>query len=308
MRDYNKRLPAGASKLQVFGFDVSGSPGNFSATRGPDTALTVALEYLRAVDPEPAAQILGRVGAFLPRLKSGSYGDLQQAERDSLTAAISDLIALVEHRRFQCIKKNLPNDCEWGQRAAIGAQQVDTWWRQMPVGWKAADGYEWTREASQTRESSMGDNLEWIAKRIGVRGRMLVFGAVAHIASTSFRLPDAPEREMFPFGAYARAHFGSDYLSILNMIVDGEIANCTANERKPISLKPSPIPSVESQFSSVNVPRYVIDLRNAPPLVLQWLRQPHDHWNGFGSMRFPTAGAFDLAFYASPITSACGYL
>ena len=57
MREYNARLPPDAVKVQIFGLDVPGSPGNLDAARGPDTALRSALEYLRAVDPQAAAQM-----------------------------------------------------------------------------------------------------------------------------------------------------------------------------------------------------------------------------------------------------------
>ena len=56
MREYNARLPPDAVKVQIFGLDVPGSPGNLDAARGPDTALRSALEYLRVVDPQAAAQ------------------------------------------------------------------------------------------------------------------------------------------------------------------------------------------------------------------------------------------------------------
>jgi hypothetical protein len=70
-------------------------------------------------------------------------------------------------------------------------------------------------------------------------------------------------------------------------------------------LKQPPAAAVELLFAAVNVPRYMIDLRQAPPAVSAWLRQPRDHWNGFASTQFPTAAAFDVAYFVSPITSAC---
>ena len=41
MREYNARLAPGAVKVQIFGLDVPGSPGNFDAARGPDTASSI---------------------------------------------------------------------------------------------------------------------------------------------------------------------------------------------------------------------------------------------------------------------------
>jgi hypothetical protein len=56
---------------------------------------------------------------------------------------------------------------------------------------------------------------------------------------------------------------------------------------------------------ALHVPRYLLDLRGAPPPVSAWLRQVHDHWNGFGTQQFATALAFDVVYYVSPVTSAC---
>jgi erythromycin esterase len=306
MRDYNARLPPGAAKVQIYGLDVSGGPGNFDAARGPDTALDVALTYLRGVDPEVAAQMQHKVAAFLPALKStNGYGPLQQSDRDALTATIADLVSLMERRRFAYIDESSKEDYEWAARAAIGARQTDTWFRRMPIGWKLGDGFEWTRESIDARNAVALDNLEWVLSRLGPRGRVLVFAASPHIGATPMQYPTGALRETVPFGVYAKDRFGADYVTVLNLIMGGEIVYCSGNPRRKMPLKQPPAGAVELLFASANVPRYIIDLRQAPPRVSSWLREPHDHWNGFASTRFPTAAAFDIAYFVSPITSAC---
>jgi erythromycin esterase len=120
LRDHNARLPPGAAKVQIFGLDVPGSPGNFDAARGPDTALLTALEYLRAVDAQAAADLQSRVGAFLPVLKGiNGYGDLKEPARDSLTAAVADLVSLMERQRSNYIGRSSKDDFDWAVRAAI---------------------------------------------------------------------------------------------------------------------------------------------------------------------------------------------
>ena len=163
MRDYNTRLPRDAVKVQIFGLDVPGSPGNFDAARGPDTALLSALEYLRGVDPQAAADLQPRIEAFLPVLKGiNGYGELKEPERDALTAAIADLVSLMERQRLAYIKTSSKDDFDWAERAAIGARQSDTWFRRMPLGWKLEDGLAWTRYAMQVRDRTMADNLGWV--------------------------------------------------------------------------------------------------------------------------------------------------
>ncbi len=305
MREHNARLPSDAVKVQIFGLDVSGSPGNRDAARGPDTALQSALEYLRVVDPDAAAHMQPRVERFLPVLKgTNGYGDLKEPERDALTATIADVVSLMERQRLAYIEKSSKDDFDWAERAAIGARQTDTWFRRMPVGWKLADGFEWTRYALQVRDRAMMDNLDWVRSRLGPQGRVLVFAASGHMASTAL-LPNNPVRDQMPFGAYIKDRFGPEFINILNLVADGEIVYCSANPRRLMPLKPPPASAAETLFSAVNVPRYVLDLRRAPPGVSSWLHQVHDHWNGFGSAQFATAGAFDLVYYVSPLTSAC---
>jgi erythromycin esterase len=306
MREYNARLPPGATKVQIFGLDVPGSPGNFDAARGPDTALRSAMEYLRVVDPQAAAEMQSRFASFLPVLKGiNGYGELKESERDILTAATADLVSLMERQRLAYVGKSSKDDFDWAERAAIAARQTDTLFRRMPVGWKLDDGLAWTRYGMQVRDRTMADNLEWVRGRLGSRGRLLVFAAVGHLATTVVRVPASPFRETVPLGAYVKDRYGSDFVNILNLVANGEIKYCSANPRRLMPLKPPPESSVETLFGAVSAPRYLLDLRRAPPGVSTWLHQVHDHWNGFGAVQFATADAFDLVYYVSPVTSAC---
>jgi hypothetical protein len=70
-------------------------------------------------------------------------------------------------------------------------------------------------------------------------------------------------------------------------------------------LKPPPAPSVETWFAKLSVPYFLLDLRTAPANVLARFRQRNDHWNGFSSLRFTTADAFDVVYFSRPVTSAC---
>jgi hypothetical protein len=100
MREYNDRLPPGSAKVQVFGMDVPGSPGDPSAAQRPDMPLRSSLDYLRKVDPDVATQFQTRLESFFPLLNNtAGYGTLKQTERDTLTAAIEDLVSLIQRNR-----------------------------------------------------------------------------------------------------------------------------------------------------------------------------------------------------------------
>lgn len=175
----------------------------------------------------------------------------------------------------------------------------------MPLEWKLEDGLEWTRYAMQVRDRTMADNLDWVRSRLDPRAHVLVFAAAGHLASTVAKAPDSPFREMLPLGSYLKDRFGPDFINILNLVANGEIKYCSANPQRVMTLKPPPDSAVETLFGAVMVPRYLLDLRHAPPGVSSWLRQVHDHWNGFGALQFATASAYDLVYFVSPVTSSC---
>jgi len=110
---------------------------------------------------------------------------------------------------------------------------------------------------------------------------------------------------MVPLGAHLENRFGADFINILNLIANGEIKYCSASPQRVMTLKPPPGSAIEAIFSAVDVPRYALDLRHAPPLISSWLSQVRDHWNGFVAFQFATARAYDLVYFVQPVTSAC---
>jgi erythromycin esterase len=301
IKEHNDRLPRGARKVKFYGLDVPGSPGNTVARRGLNTSIVAALEYLQTVDPTSAGHLQDRIGKFLPRLTRSGYGLISQSERDELTAAIGDLISLIEHRRFQYIKKSSPSDYEWSHRAAIGARQVDVWLRTMPLDWKDKDGHQWMANATQTRERSMADNLEWVADQLEPGSRMLVFAAVNHMITTAKQFNSTPDLDLYPFGIYAKERFGKDFVTILGWYGGGQIANCFNSKHPRIDLKHLPGDAAEPLFGSLDSAHYVLDLRTAPSRVTEWLRQSRNH----SGIWFPTARAFDMVHYVKTLSPAC---
>ncbi|MEO8452513.1 MAG: erythromycin esterase family protein [Gemmatimonadota bacterium] len=104
IRDYNAD-PKHTRKVHFYGFDIPGSPGNPMANRGLRTGLDEALLYLGTVDATAAADFHARLDRLLPNVSldprsadGPQYSRLSQPERDQMTAAIADLVALYERR------------------------------------------------------------------------------------------------------------------------------------------------------------------------------------------------------------------
>lgn len=309
LREYNLQLPPNGKKVQIFGFDVSGSPYYSAAANNPDVSIRKALEYLQTVDPDAAAEFAGLFQRFLPPLAAiFDYGTLSLEDRNFLTSSIADLIANLQRNKFQYIAASSESDYEWGSHAAVAARQIDGWFRHIPEDWEPADGFDWNAKSQELRDRAMLENLDWILDQLGPNGRIALFASVGHISSSQMYVgEDDAKKITTPFGMYVRDKYQDDYINILNLTVGGEVEMCNrpAADRARVAFNAPPEDSVEAMFTVDNKPQYLVDLRTAPRPVYEWLRQDHQHWNGFGSWVFSTIPAFDLAYYVSPATSDC---
>ncbi|MCI5105317.1 MAG: erythromycin esterase family protein [Pseudomonadales bacterium] len=308
LREYNDALGADEPKIEIFGIDVSGSPGNLGAPRNPDTALLVVLDYLDAVNTEVAARYRVKVQDFLPALSStNNYGPVPEAERNGLTATINDLISHLERYEFEYTAASSRLDYAWALQSAISARQVDNWFRNMPQDWVLSDGVQWNQVNLRVRDRLLADNLDWVLGMLAPDSRVLVFTSVAHSAKTPVYEPGSTEVLTIPMGRYLDGRFDADYVNILNMVNGGEIAFCSAPKdvRQPMLFSSPPRDSAEFYFSQLGMSRYLVDLREAPEGLAEWLAETRQHWNGLGALVFPTSEAFDLVYYGGEVGSDC---
>lgn len=308
IRSHNNSLPDGEQKVQIFGMDVSGSPPGLVATRKPDAPLRYTLEYLDSVDARAAEQFRERIDPLLPILASGNgYGMLSQSERDGLTAAIEDVISLVERRKLEYIAASTEYDYVWGERAVIGARQTDSWFRRMPLEWTPSGDYTWTAESQNIRDRTMADNFDWVLGQLSDTDRVLVFTSVNHMAAEQHEWPrylvDQGQRQYkrTPFGYYAKARYGEDFTNILNVVGSGEIKPCFQPDSSPIVME-APRPDwIDARFHGHSMNEYFIDLRSAPERVSNWLSEVREQRNA----RISALGSFDIVYYVSTFTHDC---
>jgi erythromycin esterase len=298
MREYNAG-PNHPRKVQFYGFDVPGSPGNDGVKRRPRTALDEALKYLDGVDPDAAAAQWRRVSSFPNTL--AQYGQLSQADRDQLTAAIGDVISLFERRETAYMAASSPQAYQWGYRSAIGARQVDAYFRRIPIGWTMRDPWSWLDEAHAVRDRAMADNLRWVSDELGPDGKMMIFAARFHIAAAalSYSTPMMQITRHSSLGTYLRRRYGGRLLTIGTLLGPDKYAGQCRTERSP-----APAGSIEWLLSQLNSQMFILDLRAAPPSVASWLNQTHDLWDGEGTMSTEAGKAFDIVFFSSRETPA----
>ncbi len=317
LRDYNEKVTPGR-KLNFYGFDVPGSPGEPRAARGVDTGLRATLEYLAAVDGESGRAFQSRLASLLPYLRFGpwcdpdrhGYQELGAAERDELTTAIAELIALLQRGEKLCIAASTPEEYAWAVRAAIGARQVDEWLRRIPIGWKpsgsaprlGSDQDRWLVDAGEIRDCAMAANLEWIFQQEGPRGKVLVFAHNYHISGAPLHASWAGATALRPLGTYLRARGGHDLLIVGHLLNRGQYVGEEAIE---VLGDPEPA-SIEGLASQVGTSSFLLDLRQAPATLREWLQQEHSLRAGSATLVLPLSRAFDVLFYADSVTPAYG--
>jgi erythromycin esterase len=313
LRGYNGR--AGQTrKINLYGFDVPGSPPSAHVRRGNDTALREAIDFLCRVDSAAGAALRARIEPFAQRMLfrpqlGGSipgYEQLDQGERDALTAIIADLITLLERKEERYLAATTNSDYQWAYRAAIGARQIDNWLRQIPLGWRPANprnAFEDTQHvfaaATDVRDRAQADNIAWILDEEGPSGKVLIFASRYHLSATPVRtwfVPRGDEHRQAVAGSYLRRRLGSDFITIGNLIGGGQF-ECGGRVE---TLRP-PVDSIDGLAAQTGVPLFLLDLRSAPPAVGELLREEHMLVAGEQTLKLPLSAAFDILFHVGAV-------
>jgi erythromycin esterase len=319
LRDFNAD-PRHVRKVNFYGFDVPGSPGNPRARRGPETALVETLSYLASVDDSAAQALRARISPFLANIRFSwrpiddrpGYESLRQADRDTLTATIDDMINLIERREADYVAKSSIIDYEWAHRAAIGARQMDKWLRLIPVDWKPTNDVNRLLFANMdARDRAQADNLGWILDKEGASGKLFVFAHNVHLSTTPI-MTDWPSstgnregRLQQVAGTYLRRRLGDHLISIGNLIGGGAHGGCSGFAKT--MLEPPPKWSIDGLGRELNTPQFLLDLRPAPSAVKYWLNQLLQlgpEINGI-KRKADLGRAFDVLFYVSTVSPAC---
>ena len=306
-------------KINFYGFDVSGSPGNPAAKRGPATGLIEALKYLMTVDRGAAAAVHARLDRVIGRIQfdfhrareAPSYDRLTRSERDGLTAAIADLNGLFERREARYAETSGSAEYEWAYRAAISARQMDNWLRQIPEGWQPSgesvdlfpgEYPEFFAAATEVRDRAQADNLEWILRQEGDLGKVLIFGHSYHLSGAPVQTRWAGERRQEVLGTYLRRRLGDDLITIGNLIGGGDIGGLDDDQMRA---RPAP-ESLEGLAGEVSEPHFLLDLHKAPAQVAAWLDREREIGRGMDALRLSVGRAFDALLYLDRVTPAQG--
>jgi erythromycin esterase len=306
MREYNAN-PRTTRKISFYRFDVPGSPGNAAANRGMRTAADAALAYLDNVDSAAAAALHTRLDQWLPSVRidrrqvpGPRYTDLTAAERDALTAAVADLVTLFEHRQARYMQSSSPSDYEWAYRSALGARAADAWLRKVAAG--GVDGFP---QAMEVRDRMQAENVRWIVDQQQPNGKVLLFAAWVHVATTPLPYWGAASArsDTAVAGTYLRRQFGNRLVTIGNLHRRGTWY-CGPDS---VSRDDAVQGSLSQLLGTLSRPLFLLDLRAAPPPVRSWLDQERVVSDAYpwGRYELNVARGFDMLLYMDRITPAC---
>ena len=98
------------------------------------------------------------------------------------------------------------------------------------------------------------------------------------------------------------ARYGNRMVAIGNLVAQG----AWGCKDIPVSkIAPDKGSSVDGIVATLGVPRFLLDLRPAPPNVRNWLDRPNVLWDGAGTLSLTPGKAFDILLFLGTITPAC---
>lgn len=296
MRAYNANR-ANSRKIRFYGIDLSlGGPTGGTPT---PVALQMALSYVARVDTENATRLRQTLEPFLTRLPTATAQSFSRAEHDTMTAAIDDLISLLERERPAFVMATSTADYEWAHHVARVAQQGDRMFRLEPPDPPGGGVPPTAWQAVNVRDAAMAENARWALAREGPDGRVLLFAHNAHVMNAAAQGGDwsVYERPPNAMGVHLRAALGND------LVIIGSSAEKNGTGLPAAS--PDPM-SIDAALARVGLRRFIVDLRAAPDGARPvWVAQRHTLRANFTlRMTVIPGAAFDAFLFIETLTPA----
>jgi len=256
MRAYNER-PSTHRKIRLYGIDLT---GGFLGAMNSQAALEVPLAYLDQADPVSAKQLRGRLEPLLDRFSDSGYSTLTVTERDVLTGAIADTVALFERRQFEFLSALPEASYAMAYHEAEVARQVDSRFRSgvgaAPCPASSPTPCPWGRDQSMERDAAMAQNFRWVLAREGADGRVLLFAHSFHVRKATPSEGPMPGKPYSPMGAYLHSALGD------SMVVLGLTFREAQGDFGPLGKFSAADPrSLDGILAQLHLEAFALDLR-----------------------------------------------
>lgn len=293
MRDYNSQ-PTTRRKVRFYGHSMVGR-GDWDAAASRKV-IDVALVYVRGVDGERARTLFDRMQPLLVKT-TRNYDDLTAAERDTLTAAIADVVSLFERRRVAWQQRTSYQEFERAYRAALNAMQMDADKRASGAHGALRSKTIAGVDLSQN-DAAMAANVRWMLEQEGASGRIFVFAHNAHVR----KCPARSEYNFTSLGEQLRAMLGDDLVVIGSTGHEGNVGL----PDKMRALAPSESVTPTATLARVDLPMYLLNLRTLPQLTpaAQWWNRTVKFRSNHAYSEFNPVDCFDALVFVRHVTAA----
>jgi erythromycin esterase-like protein len=279
LRTYNATQQP-TRQVHFYGVDLTGQYFPY-AYRSVEAVLT----FLDRANPGLGREVRKQYGDLIPVFRSDKYVKLAQVDKDAITRRIQDLVSLIQRERTPLTTATSQDDYEWTLRQAVGAAQDDAFLRSLPPEFDRNLPNWWERfkpsaswdHNAEMREVAIADNLLWVQQRECRRGRILFFAHDQHVQTdvgvigSPSRPATGQYRQIRCAGSYLRSALGPDLFVIGSYFGHGV--------GFPAADVPSPpdVHSMEDLFTSLSIPRFILNLRALPSsgTLHEWFQMPH---------------------------------
>ena len=216
----------------------------------PGMALHNVREYIREVDPGRTAVVAGQLHCLTVfandhrgRRPRPFYGDQPEAYRELCGASLDEV-------REQL----LANREEYEAAAGVDAFEVALQSLRVAFQYHLRESHPLRIDRARWRDEAMAENTEWISRRIGPEGRMVLWAHNTHVSTWQGAM-----------GSYLRETFGNDMVIVGFSHEGGGFTASDGSGLREFELDAALPGSFEHFLSTASFPRLVLDLRNRDP-------------------------------------------
>lgn len=208
-------------------------------------------DYLRRVDPSPAAALEKTLGLLMDREMRAIYEHAGEYDTQAIERDVPELFQRFAIQRRQYAARSSEQEWQFAeQHARVLRQAVD----------------RFRTGSRELRDRYMAENVRWILEHEAPGSKIVLWAHNNHVALVE-------TRTWVPMGNHLKRTFGPE------MVVFGFIANRGAvrvvdlrqGVDSSFTLGPAPERTIEGLLAAVGPAVFVVDLRKAPGPVADWL-------------------------------------
>lgn len=265
LKTYNSD-PKNSHKVDLYGFDVSGSMGAGSSKSEMNTPISTFISYLEKTAFERDSALIQKIKPRIDSLKVkpfipdqenlASYEKLNQKTRNEVTSALNDLISNLETYRYEYMDQTTQEEYEWAYISAISARQIDNILRKFPLPGEPMNP-EMIDLSFYNRLNGMVENVTFLLNH-HQDSKFLIFAASNHLFKSPAETlwPGMSEAVSLPItvGRYLARKYPSDYKLISHFYLTAE------NEKSSLKDDPAVLSnSLEGTHPNYFVPIEFLD-------------------------------------------------